>query len=232
VTPPLAGRLAVVTGASRGIGLAVAESLQGAGAHVVRLARSLRETESDGRTDLACDVTNPESVARAAGKVIATRGAPDVLVNAAGSFLLKPLAETSTEEFAAQLATNLTGPFAVLRVFLGPMVTRGTGLIITIGSVADHRTFPGNAAYGAGKHGLRGLHGVLAAELAGTGLRATLLAPGPVDTALWDAVDLAQPGFTPREDMLHAADVAEAVLFVATRPAHVAIPELHIEPRR
>lgn len=222
----------MVTGASRGIGLAIAESLQAAGAHVVRLARSLRNTESDSRTDLTCDVTNPESVARAAGKVIATRGAPDVLVNAAGSFLIKPLAETTTEEFAGQLATNLSGPFAMLRVFFGPMVTRGTGLIVTIGSVADHCAFPGNAAYGAGKFGLRGLHGVLVAELVGTGLRATLVAPGPVDTEMWDAVDLSQPGFTSRAGMLQAADVAEAVLFVATRPAHVVIPEMHIEPRR
>ena len=232
MTAPLTGRLAVVTGASRGIGLAIAESLQEAGAHVVRLARSLRDTEREGRTDLTCDVTDLESVARAAGKIMATRGAPDVLVNAAGSFLLKPLAETTTEEFGEQLATNLTGPFAVLRAFFGPMVTRGTGLIVTIGSIADHRAFPGNAAYGAGKHGLRGLHGVLAAELAGTGLRATLIAPGPVDTELWDGVDLRQPGFTARADMLHAGDVAEAVVFVATRPAHVAIPELFIEPRR
>ena len=232
MTLPLAGRLAVVTGASRGIGLAIAESLQGAGAHVVRLARSLRDTEGDGRSDLTCDVTNAESVARAAGKVLAVRGAPDVLVNAAGTFLLKPLVDTSTEEFGEQLAINLAGPFAVLRVFLGPMAIRGTGLIVTIGSIADHHAFPGNAAYGAGKHGLRGLHGVLAAELSGTGLRATLIAPGPVDTGLWNAVDLHQPGFTARGDMLHAADVADAVLFVATRPAHVVIPELHIEPRR
>jgi len=232
VTAPLAGRLAVVTGASRGIGLAIAEGLQAAGAHVVRLARSLRETEAEGRTDLACDVRNPESVARAAGKVIATRGAPDVLVNAAGTFLLKPLAETTTDEFAEQLATNLAGPFAVLRVFLGPMITRGTGLLVTIGSIADHQAFPGNAAYGAGKYGLRGLHGVLAAELVGTGLRATLIAPGPVDTELWDEVDLRQPGFTARRDMLHAADIADAVVFAATRPAHVTIPELLIEPRR
>ena len=232
MSSPLAGRLAVVTGASRGIGLAIAESLQGAGAHVVRLARSLRETEREGRTDLTCDITDLESVARAAGKIIAVRGAPDVLVNAAGSFLLKPLAETTTDEFAGQLATNLVGPFAVLRAFLGPMITRGTGLVVTIGSIADHQTLAGNAAYGAGKHGLRGLHGVMAAELAGTGLRATLVAPGPVDTALWDDVDLQQPGFPARADMLRAGDVAEAVLFVATRPAHVVIPELYIEPRR
>lgn len=230
--PVLAGRLAVITGSSRGIGLAVADGLQAAGAHVVRLARSLRDSPGEGRTDFQCDISNPASVARAAGRILTDRGAPDILVNAAGTFLLKPLAEISTGEFGEQLATNLAGPFAVLRAFSGPMAARGSGLIVTIGSIADHATWPGNAAYSAAKFGLRGLHGVLAAELAGTGVRTTLIAPGPVDTDLWDAVDLGQPGLTAREDMLRAEDVAEAVLFVATRPAHVVIPELLIEPRR
>jgi NADP-dependent 3-hydroxy acid dehydrogenase YdfG len=230
--PPLAGRLAVVAGASRGIGLAIAEELQGAGAHVVRLARSLREAELERRTDLPCDVTRPTDVARAAERVLAARGAPDVLVNAAGTFLLKPLTETSSEEFAALLASGLVGPFSVLRAFVAPMLERGRGLVITIGSVADHTPLAGNAAYAAAKYGLRGLHGVLAAELAGTGVRASLIAPGPVDTELWDPVDPdARAGFMKRRDMLRAEDVAEAVLFVVTRPDHVAIPELFIEPR-
>jgi len=230
---PLVGRTAVVAGASRGIGLAIAEALQAAGAHVVRLARSLADREQAGRTDLACDLTKPEAVARAAGRALAARGAPDLLVIAAGSFLLKPLADTTAAEFAAQLESSLTGPFAILRAFIGPMRERGSGLVVTIGSIADHVPLPGNAAYAAGKFGLRGLHGVLAAELAGTGLRAALVAPGPVDTGLWDPVDPdARPGFTRRRDMLRAEDVADAVLFVATRPAHVVIPELHIEPRR
>ena len=230
---PLVGRLAVVAGASRGIGLAIAEELQGAGAHVVRLARSLRDAEHDGRTDLACDLTRADSVARAAGAVLDARGAPDLLVIAAGSFLLKPLAETTATEFAGQFESNLAGPFAVLRAFIGPMRERGSGLIVTIGSIADHVPLAGNAAYAASKYGLRGLHGVLAAELTGTGVRATLVSPGPVDTGLWDAIDPdARPGFTKRRDMLRAEDVAEAVLFVATRPAHVTIPELAIEPGR
>jgi len=232
VTAPLAGKLAVVTGASRGIGRAVANALHAAGCHVVRLARTLAEQAGERLTDLSCDVCDAASVARAAGKVLAQHGPPDLLVNAAGSFLLKPLAETNAEEFAGQLATNLSGPFAVLRAFTGPMIARGSGLIVTIGSIADHATFPGNAAYSASKYGLRGLHGVLAAELAGTGVRATLLSPGPVDTSLWDQVDLSRPGFTQRAGMLRAADVAEAVVFLATRPEHVAVPELHIEPRR
>jgi NADP-dependent 3-hydroxy acid dehydrogenase YdfG len=230
---PLVGRTAVVAGASRGIGLAIADALHAAGAHVVRLARSLTDAEVERRSDVACDLTKPDAVGRAAGRVLAARGAPDVLVIAAGTFLLKPLAETTAAEFAAQLESNLAGPFAILRAFIGPMRERGSGLVVTIGSIADHLPLPGNAAYAASKFGLRGLHGVLAAELAGTGVRATLLAPGPVDTELWDPVDPdARPGFTKRRDMLRAEDVAEAVLFVATRPAHVVIPEILIEPRR
>ncbi|MFI5214143.1 MAG: SDR family oxidoreductase, partial [Gemmatimonadales bacterium] len=178
-------------------------------------------------------VADPASVARAAERILKERGAPDVLVNAAGTFLLKPLVETTPQEFAEQLATNLAGPFAVLRSFLGAMIAKKRGLVVTIGSVADHTSFPGNAAYGAAKHGLRGLHGVLRAELAGSGVRTALIAPGPVDTGMWDPVDPdRREGFTPRKDMLRAEDVAEAVLWVATRPAHVSVPELLIEPRR
>jgi NADP-dependent 3-hydroxy acid dehydrogenase YdfG len=229
--PPLAGRLAVVTGASRGIGFAIAEALQAAGAQVVRLAR--RYADGDHSGGIRCDVTDPASVERAAERVLRECGVPDILVNAAGSFLLKPFAETTPAEFSEQLDANLAGPFAVLRAFVPSMRSRGSGLVLTIGSVADHQALPGNAGYGAAKTGLRALQAVLAAELAGSGVRTALIAPGPVDTGMWDAVDPdTRPGFTPRRDMLRAEDVAEAVLWVATRPAHVAIPELHIEPRR
>jgi NAD(P)-dependent dehydrogenase (short-subunit alcohol dehydrogenase family) len=229
--PPLFGRTAVVTGASRGIGLAIAEELMAAGAHVVRLARSLADAEGERRTDIRCDVTDPAEVEAAARRAMAA-GAPDLLVHNAGAFLLRPLMETTPVEFAGQVAGNLTGPFLVLRAFVPPMVARGRGTVITIGSVADHLPLAGNAAYAAAKHGLRGLLGVLRTELAGTGVRATLLSPGPVDTGLWDPVDPdTRPGFVKRSAMLRPDDVAEAVLFLATRPDRVSIPELHIEPR-
>ncbi len=231
MSPPLVGRTAVVAGASRGIGLAVAEVLQAAGAHVVRLARSLADAERERRTDLRCDVTDAASVARAAGRVLEARGAPDVLVNAAGAFLVAPLAETTPEQFGAQLAGNLVAPFLVVRAFLPAMTAHRRGLVVTIGSVADHHAFSGNAAYGAAKSGLRGLHEVLRTELRGTGVRATLVSPGPVDTPIWDPVDPDnRPGFTRRAEMLKPEDVAEAVLFVATRRDEVAIPELRIIP--
>jgi NAD(P)-dependent dehydrogenase (short-subunit alcohol dehydrogenase family) len=229
----LAGRVAVVTGGSRGIGEAIAAALYGAGAHVLRLARTLPPAEAERRTDIPCDVTIPANVERVAAEIVRTHGAPDILVNSAGVFLIKPLAETTPAEFAEQVAVNLTGAFTVLRAFLRPMMERGRGLVINVGSIADHTAFPGNAAYGASKTGLRGLHGVMAAELERTGVRATLLAPGPVDTTLWEPVNPdARPGFMPRAAMLRPADVADAALFIATRPDGVVIPELQIEPRR
>ena len=228
---PLACATAVVAGASRGIGLAVAEALSGAGAHVTRLARSLADAERDGGTDLRCDLTDAAAVARAASRVVEARGAPDLLVHAAGVFLVASLVETTPDAFGAQLAGNLVAPFLVLRAFLPAMVARHRGLIVTVGSVADHQAFTGNAAYGAAKAGLRGLHEVLRRELRGTGVRATLVSPGPVDTALWDPVDPDhREGFTRRAQMLRTDDIAAAVLFVATRRDGVAIPELRIVP--
>ncbi len=107
----------------------------------------------------------------------------------------------------------------------------GGGSFITVGSVADHVGFPENAAYAASKYGLRGLHETLVAEYRGTGVRLTLVSPGATDTAIWDPFDPEQrPGFPTREAMLRPADVAAAVLFVATRPAHVHIDWLRLEP--
>jgi NAD(P)-dependent dehydrogenase (short-subunit alcohol dehydrogenase family) len=229
--PPLFGRTAVVSGASRGIGLAIAEELQAAGAHVVRLARSLADADAERRTDLRCDVTRSADVERVAAAVLASRGAPDILVNNAGAFLVKDLAATTAEEFAAQLDANLVAPFLMLRAFVPAMVERGRGLIVNVGSVADHTAYRGNAAYGAAKSGLRALHAVLVKELGTSGVRATLISPGPVDTAIWDPVDPdSRPGFLKRARMLRPEDVAEAVLFVATRRDEVRVPELHIEP--
>jgi len=111
------------------------------------------------------------------------------------------------------------------------MVERGSGHLVTIGSVADHVAFPGSTAYAASKFGLRGMHQVLAVELARSGVRTTLVSPGPVDTDLWDAVDPdSKPGFTKRRDMLHAEDVAAAVVFAVTQPLRVDVREIHLMP--
>jgi NAD(P)-dependent dehydrogenase (short-subunit alcohol dehydrogenase family) len=222
----------VVAGASRGIGLAIAESLRAAGAHVVRLARSLEDRESEGMTDLRCDLTRQDQVEGSAARVLKVRGAPDVLVNSAGAFALGEFPSLDAEAFRGIIEGNLVGPYLLIRALLPSMLKRGSGVVVTVGSVADHSPLPGNAGYAASKYGLRGLHEVLALELRGTGLRASLVSPGPVNTSLWNDVDPdRRPGFTRRADMLRPEDVAEAVLFVCTRPERVAIPVLHVEPR-
>jgi NADP-dependent 3-hydroxy acid dehydrogenase YdfG len=97
--------------------------------------------------------------------------------------------------------------------------------------VSDHVAYPGGVAYTVSKYGLRGMHEVIAAEVQKSGIRTTLVSPGPVDTALWDPVDPDhRKGFTKRADMLHATDVAEAVVFAVTRPARVAVEEIRMLP--
>jgi len=228
---PLSGKLTLVTGASRGIGRAVADALYAAGAHVVRLARSLKDASAERRTDLRCDVTDPAAVERAVGRVLTELGVPDVVVNNAGVFFIKRIEETSPAEFAHTVAVNLTGPFHVARVLIPHLVRRGAGDLVTIGSVSDHVAYSGSTAYAASKYGLRGMHEVLRQDLARTGVRTTLVSPGPVDTSLWDAIDPdSKPGFTKRSAMLQAEDVAAAVLYAVTQPARVDVTEIRLMP--
>lgn len=229
----LAGKLALVTGASRGIGLAIAEELRGAGARVARFARSLEDEQGARFTDFRCDVGDERTVRQAVARLTAEVGVPDIIVNNAGAFLLKPLADTSASEFQLQLTANLVGPFLMLHALLPHLTRRGSGRIVTVGSVADHRVFAGNAAYAASKHGVRALHDVLREEIAGTGVRASLISPGPTDTSLWDPLDPdGRVDLPPRAAMLQAKDVAEAVLFAVTRPAQVNVEVLRLMPAR
>jgi NADP-dependent 3-hydroxy acid dehydrogenase YdfG len=132
--------------------------------------------------------------------------------------------------FDQAVAVNLRGPFIVNRVLLPSMLARGSGLIVNVGSVAGRKAYRGNGAYSATKFGLRGYHEVLLEELRGTGVRATLLEPASTDTPIWDSLDPdSNPKLPNRKDMLRADDVAQAILFVATRPADVRIPVLQIE---
>ena len=215
----LDGRTALVTGGTRGIGLAIAEMLRANGCVVNSVARK----GQDGV--IAADVASAADVERLARDLD-----PDFVISAAGSFGLAPLAETSVDSFDQMLATNLRGPFLLIRSFLPRMLARRSGFIISVGSVAGRQAFPGNGAYSASKFGLRGLHAVLDAELRGTGVRATLIEPAATDTSLWDAIDRdANPGLPERSAMLSPQAVADTVLYVLTRPAETHINYLGVE---
>lgn len=232
---PLRGRNALVTGASRGIGARVAERLAEAGARVWLVARSADRLADlavrTGGTALAADLSDEAAVWEVAERLQdELGGAPDLVVNAAGVFGLAPVAEETVQSLDAHLAVNLRAPFLVVRALLPAMLRRGSGLVVNVGSVAGRRAFPANAAYSASKFGMRGFHEVLLEEVRGTGVRATLVEPAATDTPLWDPLDPdADPGLPDRSAMLDPDDVAEAVLFVATRPDSVRIPLLQIE---
>jgi len=234
---PLAGRNALVTGASRGIGAATARVLAAAGARVALVARNeiaLRALANEIGADavvLPCDLTEIEATQRAAADAITALGdAPDILVSNAGIFELAPLAEMPVDVFERTMQTNLVAPFVLLRAFLPRMRERGSGHVVTIGSIADRMVFPENGAYSAAKYGARAMHEVLRTETRGTGVRATLVSPGPVNTPLWDDVLSQGAGrqLPTREIMLDPAVVADAVLYVATRDAAVNIDELRL----
>ncbi|HXE83100.1 MAG TPA: SDR family oxidoreductase [Gemmatimonadales bacterium] len=224
-------KIALVTGASRGIGLAVAIALRARGMHVVRLARSLKDARAERRTDIQCDVTKPADVERALDQVDKELAVPDVLVNNAGIFFIKPLGETTLEDFTGTLAANLTAPFLFARRIIPRMVERGSGHLVTIGSISDYIGFSGSTAYAASKFGLRGMHEVIRQETAKSGVRTTLISPGPVDTDIWNAVDPdSKPGFTKRKDMMKSEDVAAAVVYAVTQPEHLAVTEIRLLP--
>lgn len=228
---PLAGRTALVTGGSRGIGRAAAAALIGAGARTTIVAR-----DADGLAQAAleigahahaADMADTEAVRALAAAI----GSPvDIVVHAAGAFALAPIEHTSVEAFDRQIAVNLRAAFLLMRAFVPAMRARGSGHFVSIGSIAGRQPFPSNGAYAASKFGLRALHAVLDAELRGTGVRATLVEPAATDTTLWEAIDRgAHPGLPDAAAMLDPAAVGAAVLYAVTQPAAVAVQNVILE---
>lgn len=231
----LEGRTVWVTGASRGIGEAIARRFAADGARLALTARGQealeRVADELGARAVTGDVADEPRVAGMIDEIEAHfGGAPDVLVASAGVFDLASVEETTAEVLDRNLDVNLRGSFLAVRGVLSGMRRRGSGIVIQIGSISGRRAFPGNAAYSASKFGLRGFHEVLLEELRGTGVRATLVEPAATDTPIWDPMDPDHdPHLPPRAAMMQPEHVAEAVHFVATRPAEIRIPFLAIE---
>ena len=233
---PLAGRSALVTGASRGIGRECARLFMECGARVVMLSRDMEAmseliAEREGRSvAYPADLSNPDGLPPVLQKARDwIGGPPDIIVNNAGMFTISPIESTGVDDLKGALRVNLASPFLIVRVFLSDMKKRASGHVVTIGSIADHVAYPGNALYAATKFGARGFHEVLREETRHSGVRASLISPGPVDTGIWDPVDPDNtPGFTPRSRMLTPQAVAEVVLWTVTRPVDVNIDVLRL----
>src|SRR5262249_46897022 len=151
----LGGAFAVVTGASRGIGAAVAGVLHREGATVARLARSMTEGGHDRWLDITADLADDDSTDRAIDRVLAC-GVPGLAVNNAGAFVLGAIESLSVDELDRLYRINLRGGFRIAQAFLPRMRDRGHGRHLLIGSVSDHRGFAGNSVYAITKFGARG----------------------------------------------------------------------------
>jgi NADP-dependent 3-hydroxy acid dehydrogenase YdfG len=232
----LLGQVAVVTGAGRGIGHAVATALARDGATVVlaartrqQLAATAAEIRETGGAALAIptDVTQDAAVEAMVEQTIAELGRLDVLVTAAGVASFGPVSGTKPSDWDGMLAVNLRAVMVTCRAVLPIMTRQRRGTIINVASVAAQRAIPGAAVYTATKAGVVGFSRVLAEELRSEGVRVGVLVPGAVDTPLWDSI----PGSPDRSRMLRPADVARAAVLMASLPPGATLEELTLLPQ-
>jgi 3-oxoacyl-[acyl-carrier protein] reductase len=232
----LAGQVALVTGAGRGIGRAVAQAFAREGAAVALCARSGRDLAAAEREIAAAggralvveaDVRDEAAVATLVSRTLEAYGRIDCLVTAAGVAAFGPVAESKTSDWDELMAVNLRGAFLCCRAVLPAMTAQGRGTIINIGSVVTSRTLPGSGAYAASKYGLLGLSRVLAEEMRPHGVRVGVLSAGATDTPLWDAV----PSPPHRALMLKPEQVARAAVFMAALEPGATLEDLSILPQ-
>jgi NADP-dependent 3-hydroxy acid dehydrogenase YdfG len=229
------GRVALVTGASSGIGAATVRSLSAAGFEVVAAARRLERCEELAREvggrAMRLDVTDPASVAGLAESL------PElsVLINNAGGALgLEPVAEADDEKWREMYETNVMGVVRVTKALLPALERSGNGHIVVVGSVAGLEVYPGGGGYTAAKHAANAVTRTLRLELLGRPVRVSEVAPGMVRTEFSlvrfegdeDQADAVYRGTTP----LTGEDVADAIAYVVTRPPHVDVDYLSIMP--
>lgn len=241
----LTGRTVVITGASSGIGEATARLATREGAAVALLARRTDRIEAlageltaHGAKAIAvtADVTSPAQLQEAAVRVAAELGRVDALVNNAGQMLLSPFAASKTDEWRRMIDINFAGALWTTEAFL-PALRDGGGDIVTISSVAGRKARPTTSVYSGTKWALGGWSEGLRQELAGEGVRVTLVEPGAVRTEL--ATHISDPAIREQTirgydemDALYPEDVAGAVLFALSQPPRVSVNEILLRPTR
>ena len=234
-TRPLKGKIALVTGGSRGIGFAIARRLAILGASVAicardkaRLSHASEAVSNEGITVLpiATDVTQAAEVSSLIEEIRNTLGDVEILVNNAGVGIFGPFYERSVSEWTQTLDTNLKSVFLVSKAVAPAMIRMGRGYMINISSLASKSTFSGGGVYCASKWGLMGLTGCMAEELRSHGIRVSVICPGSVATEF--------SGHAGRNSasLLEPADVAHAVEMLVTEGSNSFISEIHVRPLR
>jgi len=235
----LEGKVALVTGGGSGVGAAVAQQLAQAGAQVVVVGRRAEQlqavcaaiTSGAQVRPIVADVVDRAQVTALVKQIVSEFGRLDMLINNAGvNTPERRLEQLSDENWDYLMTVNATGAFNMIQAVLPQMRAQGAGLIINISSISGLRasTLAG-AAYSASKHALNALSKVVGQEEEQHGIRSTIISPGDINTPLLDKRPVPVSA-EQRTKILQPDDIAAAVLFVATLPAHVSVPELVIKP--
>lgn len=229
----LVGQVAIVTGASRGIGRSTALALARSGAYVSLAARTethLREVQSEieacgGQaaifpTDVSCEA----EVAQLVYGTVERFGRLDIVVNNAGIGIFEPLTETTSEQWDRIMAINARGPFLLCRAAIPFLEQQRQSFIVNIASVVGVKGYENQAAYSASKHALMGMTKALAREVQKAGIRVHAICPGGVDTPM---ANLARPDLD-RSVLMQPDEIADVVLFLVTRQGNAVIDEIHV----
>ncbi len=236
----LQGQVAIITGASQGIGQAIAHHLAPLGVHLVLCARNVQKLATLSQElavlhpnvqtlPLACDVRDAGQVQRVIEEAQKAFGQIDILINNAGvAAKVGLLQETSIEEIDRTIDTNLKGAIYFMRAVLPVMVQQGGGIILNINSIAGKTAYPFWSVYDASKFGLHAMTEAVAEEQRSNNIKVIGVYPGAVDTAIWQGMHLDQE--PKREGMLDPEHIAEAIVYVLNQPQKVFIKDLTIAP--